>query len=372
MKGKIEPRDIAFAAAGLSIAIAGGLAVFITSGIYNVSAARPHLDPTVWLLDLVRRQSIAFHSRSVEVPPLTDPGAIRLGARHFVRGCAGCHGAPGHPANAITGGMLPEPPTLSASLDDWSVAELFWIIQNGQKYTGMPAWLAHDREDEIWAVAAFVSQLTKLDQKGYESLAGISEDEPPGFPFQEHDRDGVQAIIADCAACHGRDGAEPVAEAVPTIGGQLASYLERTLLQYHNGGRPSGFMQPAASMLTESQIVALAAHFGGGALRPRPAPGVDEETAARGAVIFKDGVPEGDVPACDSCHDNGADEGIPRLLGQSAVFVRQQLELWQQDIRSDAGYGAIMAPVARRLTPQQVADVATYIASSGTPAGGSP
>jgi cytochrome c553 len=260
--------------------------------------------------------------------------------------------------------MLPEPPQLVSSLDDWSTAELFWIVQNGQKYTGMPAWLAHDREDEIWAVAAFLEQLTGMDEETYDSLAGIGEDEPDGFPFDGEDYRGFDATLADCVACHGADGAGSVAQAVPTIGGQLRSYLERSLRAYHRGERASGFMQAAASRLTDSQIAALAAHFAGDGLRPHPAADADEKAVARGAAIFAGGVPEADVPACSACHENGGDDFAPRLLGQSAAYVEQQLLLFQEGIRGKTGYGAIMAPVARRLSRDQISDVAAFIATA--------
>src|SRR5690606_15256326 len=89
---------------------------------------------------------------------------------HFDAGCAPCHGAPGEPATAFAPDMLPEPPPLVGAARDWSAAELFWIVRNGQKYTGMPAWIAHEREDEVWPVVAFLRQLQGMDREAYGAL----------------------------------------------------------------------------------------------------------------------------------------------------------------------------------------------------------
>jgi hypothetical protein len=53
-------------ASAVLVLVAGAL--FVLSGLYNVSASREHLDVTTWLLDLVRRQSIRTQPRSAVGP----------------------------------------------------------------------------------------------------------------------------------------------------------------------------------------------------------------------------------------------------------------------------------------------------------------
>jgi len=53
----------------------------------------------------------------------------------------------------------------------WQPNDLFWIVRNGFKYTGHAHWVAIEREDEIWAVVAFLTQIQKLDAKAYRDLA---------------------------------------------------------------------------------------------------------------------------------------------------------------------------------------------------------
>jgi hypothetical protein len=67
--------------------------------------------------------------------------------------------------------MLPSPPDLSTAVRDWRDRELFWIVKHGIKYTGMPAWVAAQRDDEVWAIVAFLRRLPTLDAAGYRELA---------------------------------------------------------------------------------------------------------------------------------------------------------------------------------------------------------
>jgi cytochrome c553 len=357
--GKIEHRDVLFAAAGMAIALAVGLGLFIVSGVYNVSAAKPHLDPTAWLLDIVRRQSVRFHSMGIDVPALEDAGLIRLGAAHFESACAGCHGAPGRAPAAFARGMLPEPPALSATVNDWATEELFWIVRNGQKYTGMPAWSAVERADEVWPVTAFLRRLPSLEPRDYEGLAGTRPDAPESAPVVG--ATPLAPLLYNCARCHGEDGASPVTGAVPVIRGQLQSYLRRSLLEFRAGTRRSGIMQIIAAGLEEEEVNALAAHYAGNRLSSDMHAPPSAAAAERGRTIFTEGVAEQDVPACAACHDNGADRSMPLLAGQSAAYTRQQLLLWQAGWRRVTTHERLMAPLAARMTRTQIEDVALYL-----------
>src|SRR5688572_36224 len=87
------------------VGAAGLAALFAISGLYNVSAAREHLDATTWLLDVVRRSSVRTQSFGIEAPPLDEPGMAELGAAYFHYGCLPCHGAPGRQPSSIARSM---------------------------------------------------------------------------------------------------------------------------------------------------------------------------------------------------------------------------------------------------------------------------
>jgi mono/diheme cytochrome c family protein len=79
---------------------------------------------------------------------------VQAGARAFSqRGCATCHGAPGVESQKFSEGMNPDPPDLKDVAGDTEAAELFWVIKNGIKMTGMPSFGKIGMDDkEIWSV----------------------------------------------------------------------------------------------------------------------------------------------------------------------------------------------------------------------------
>jgi cytochrome c553 len=338
-------------------------ALFVTSGLYSVAASRGHFAITSWLLEFSMRRSVSTHSLMITVPPLDDPELIRLGAGHFHGGCAPCHGTPGESSNPVAGRMLPPPPPLAKAVTTWSNAELFWIVQNGIKYTGMPAWVALDREDEIWAMVAFLRALPRMTPQDYRTLIRFATTEPDRSAA-DLTRFGSEArAVTVCARCHDADSLPTVSRLVPVLAGQFETYLATALRQYANGSRKSGIMQPVAAELDEQTIAKLAAYYAGlsppQTNAPSPPP---REQIQRGQVIAASGIPAKGVPPCLACH-GGSTANFPKLAGQHAAYIVGQLRLWRRGMRKDSTLGAIMAPIAQRLTPDQIDDVAAFFES---------
>ena len=337
--------------------------LFVWSGIYNVSAARSHFQSVEWLLDVVRRQSVGFHSRGIETPDdLDDRDLVVLGARHFEYGCAPCHGAPGRKPSALSSAMLPQPPALDHLADEWAPNEIFWIVQNGQKYTGMPHWIAPEREEEVWSVVALLGALETMEPADYEVLAAL-DDDGAATPFLAQPAQR-RALLGTCAKCHGAPGEAPPSNLAPQLSGQTADYLSRALREYRDDLRPSGIMQLFANELDDAQIADLAAAYAGTA----PASIEAEEpegNIASGAGIFELGLPEDDVPACTSCH--GASARFPALSPLSAEYAAMQLKVFRAGERDGTSYGRIMTAVAERLSDDDIEDLAAYVGSLSAP-----
>jgi mono/diheme cytochrome c family protein len=150
-------------------ALLGGFALIYT-GAYDVAATSPHLPVTRWLMETARSRSIKAHAAGIEVPPGFDnPANIPTGVEHFAAHCAVCHGAPGVPRGDIGQGLYPAPPDLAETAPLYSGAELFWIVKNGIKMTGMPAWRDHS-DAELWATVAFVKKLPGMSEQDYARL----------------------------------------------------------------------------------------------------------------------------------------------------------------------------------------------------------
>ena len=153
----------------LGLAVLGGLA-FIYSGIYNVGATAPHWPATYWVMETVRAHSVAAHAAGINPPPwLNEESKVVDGTAHFAAHCASCHGAPGVPPGDIAGGLYPKPADLKDVAHRYTPGQLFWILKNGIKMSGMPSWSDH-RDDELWATVAFLETLPKMTEQDYGRL----------------------------------------------------------------------------------------------------------------------------------------------------------------------------------------------------------
>jgi cytochrome c553 len=343
-----------------TVALLVGAIIFAWSGVYDIAASGGHWKIVERFLEFGMRNSVRTNAADIEAPQLDDPDLIRLGAGHFHRGCAFCHGAPGMPVNPIAEQMLPAPPDLAVSMSPWKERELFWIVKHGFKYTGMPGWVAIERDDEIWAVVAFLKKLPALNADAYRELAlgGVRVAARSGSDLATLESN-PEAVSA-CARCHGAEGDRPKSNLVPVLHGQPADYLVSALKAYAEGKRRSGIMQPLAADLRDEDIRHLADYYA--SLPPPHAEpkAADGALVERGRKIALGGLPEAGVPPCGTCHGAGS---TPRLAGQHETYLAGQLRLWKSAHAPQTRGAALMAPITQRLRDDQIESVSAYFAS---------
>jgi len=155
------------------LAVAGTF-TFIYAGVYDVAATRPHWPITYWAMETVRLQSVKMRATGITPPPdLADDARILGGTEHFAAHCASCHGAPGVPRGDLADHLYPKPADLTNVARRYSPGELFWIVKNGIKMSGMPAWDDHG-DDELWDTVAFMERLPAMRETDYAKLVMTS------------------------------------------------------------------------------------------------------------------------------------------------------------------------------------------------------
>lgn len=363
---------IALGLLGLGAIAVCGVVLFAWSGLYSVAASRGHWAMTDFALRFGMTNSVETHAPDIEPPPLDDPDLVRLGAAHFHGGCAYCHGSPGTPISPISAAMLPPPPDLSDRVGEWNDQELFWIVKHGIKYAGMPAWVAQERDDEVWAVVAFLRRLPGLDRAAYRELAMGDLNIEPQSGRELATAESTSDAVSTCGRCHGVEDRPPLSRLVPRLHGQSAAMLRQALEAYAAGNRFSGIMQPAAAGLSARAIESLSNYYAG--LPPPRDPSRAPQPQAlieAGRQLAMQGAPGAGVPACLGCHHAEALPVYPRLAGQHAAYMANQLRAWQRGEKGRTGQNAIMAPIARRLNEQQIVSLAAFFASlpADAPAG---
>lgn len=351
----------------LVLGVFGGLFVMI-SGILPIKASSGHWRVTAALLDFAKRRSVKTHTLGMTVPPLEDRALVLKGAGQYDFACEPCHGSPAVQQPRIAHHMTPRPPELRTAGLTYQPEELFYIVKHGIKFTGMPAWPAHQRDDEVWGMVAFLRTLPDLDAAGYDELTGVLKAAPDDkLPLEDllgPSSPAPRAVAENCARCHGIDGLGRGVGAFPRLAGQRLEYLSGTLVAYARGTRHSGIMEPVAANLGMNDIQAVATYYaglppGGAAASP------DTRNIEAGRRIATDGVPDQMIPACRECHGPGVQRNAnyPRLAGQYADYLALQLSLFQNKRRGGTEYHTLMHKVAGQLTDEQIKAVTAYYAT---------
>jgi len=178
-------------------------------------------------------------------------------------------------------------------------------------------------------------------------------------------RSGAQtppATVQVCAGCHGAQGISS-SPTFPNLAGQSAAAIYKALQDYRDGTRSSPIMAPMAKMLTDDQVVEVAAYFS-----RLPRGDLDAQKAAspepRVVKLVESGDPQRALPPCTGCHGVKAGGPIetPTLAGQHEEYLLTQLRLFARGERRDDLFGR-MRTVAAALGDQEMQQLAVYYAN---------
>lgn len=178
----------------LAVFVLGGV-LFVYSGVYDVAATEDHTAVGQWALHQTMHNSVAARTDDIEVPKLSDDAMVKRGAQAYDALCAACHLKPGQDSSLIRTGLNPTPPALAEGGHHDS-ARQFWIIKNGIRMTGMPAWGPTHDDEALWEIIAFLKELPGLSEDEYAQLVqptkgqdGIAND------GHDHDHGDMQAMM---------------------------------------------------------------------------------------------------------------------------------------------------------------------------------
>lgn len=179
---------------------------------------------------------------------------------------------------------------------------------------------------------------------------------------QTGDVDAGKTKSMTCAACHGVDG-NSVSPLWPSLAGQHAAYIVRQLKAFKNGERTDVTMQPFAMLLSDQEMLDVAAYFA--TQKPTPK-GADPALVNLGQQIYRGGVPARGIAACIGCHGPAGHgnplAAYPRISSQHAQYVEKQLGAYASgDRRSDADVNQMMRNVAGLLVQDEIHALASYV-----------
>ena len=175
-------RNVVWMLAGvaLALAIAGAAALWYVRST-NLSARATPSAGEAAAARLVRAWAIPADVRDRPNPVAPSDEVLALGRAHFADHCASCHANDGSGNTEMGRNLFPESPDMrEAATQQLTDGELFWIIENGIRFTGMPGWSTGTAEGEeaTWHLVHFIRHLPQLTQAEIEEMEGMNPRPP--------------------------------------------------------------------------------------------------------------------------------------------------------------------------------------------------
>lgn len=225
--------------------------------------------------------------------------------------CIACHGADGN-------SKMPGTPSLAGQ-------------HPGFLLNAMQAYKDGSRKD-----ATMNAQVGKLDKVAMENLAAYFSSQVPVARDKAASGDAVagEPLSGKCGGCHGKQG-HSADEKTPSLAGQDAQYLVKTMKNYRDGGRAHAEMKTMLTGVKDADLAHIAAFYvvqtPQQAMASKPTAGL--QWAER----------------CNKCHGSTADNPAmvtPRLEGQPVAYLIKALKDYREGKRVQSAMHAMGAPLS--------------------------
>ena len=174
------------------------VALVVVAGVYVVSrdfSARDNPNAAeVFIARQLRHLAVPRRARQMTNPVSASPEVLAEAMEHFADHCAICHGNDGSGNAAIGKGLYPKPPDMrQAGTQKLSDGELYYIIHNGVRFTGMPAFGPDNagQDEDSWKLVRFIRHLPEMTE---EELTRMKEMNPKS-PADLKEEDEIKRFL---------------------------------------------------------------------------------------------------------------------------------------------------------------------------------
>ena len=164
--------------------VAGGL--FIVR--HGFSAREQPSAAEAFIARHVRRLAIPSDARNAANPVSSSPEVLREAMAHFADHCATCHANDGGGNTLIGKGLYPKPPDMKqAETQQLTDGELFYIIENGVRFTGMPAFggPGNEHQEDSWELVRFIRHLPQITDEEIAQMKELNPKTPADLKEEE-------------------------------------------------------------------------------------------------------------------------------------------------------------------------------------------
>jgi mono/diheme cytochrome c family protein len=158
--------------------------------VHGVSAREAPTRSEVVLARALRHFAVPMKLRSMRSPIAMSAAALQEGREHFADHCAQCHGNNGRGQTEMGRNLYPRAPDMTlAATQKLSDGELFAIIRNGVRLTGMPGWGGSHSEEDDWKLVLFIRHLPAMTKEEAESMKALNPVSPMDMREEQEERE---------------------------------------------------------------------------------------------------------------------------------------------------------------------------------------
>lgn len=178
MKKTLRIATVGIALIGL-VALGGWL--YMRTAMQGFSARAQPSRTEEMLAEFARKTAVPSSARDLKNPIVYSAAVQQEALAHFADHCAVCHSNNGDGQTMFGKGLYPKPPDLRAGhTQAMTDGEIFYVIENGIRMSGMPAFGGEDSNEASWKLVHFIRllpQLTQAEEAQMEALNPKGSDE---------------------------------------------------------------------------------------------------------------------------------------------------------------------------------------------------
>jgi len=181
-------RRIALVLGGAALAVlVAGVAGFVYVRATGLDAMTEPGTIETRVARAVRHLAVPASVRTMANPIAKSADAVADGMAHFADHCAVCHANDGSGDTEMGRGLYPKAPDMRlAPTQQLSDGELFYVIEHGIRFTGMPGWRNGTKEGEesSWRLVHFIRHLPMLTASELDAMKARNPRSPDEIRFE--------------------------------------------------------------------------------------------------------------------------------------------------------------------------------------------
>ena len=186
-------------ALGLMLFVALGASLYMRTAMHGFSARAQPSGTEKMLAEYARNTAMPASAKSLKNPIVWTPEVEHEALAHYADHCAICHSNDGSGQTMFGKGMYPKPPDLRGGTQTMSDGQLFYIVENGIRMSGMPAFGGEGSGADSWKLVYFLRHLPHLTAAEEEEMESLNPKSPQEFQEEKEEQqclngDPVQPI----------------------------------------------------------------------------------------------------------------------------------------------------------------------------------